>query len=144
MAPGSYDIVMKTEAGGSITIQNGLVIAPPVDTTPVQPVVLTPSVPRTKLVAATTPVPGFQPGKKSVSEAQKAIIQDVVLTKNVTSLECVGVTSSKVSAKLASARAAAICAAAKAQNPGLTTSVKTVAEAKVNGPIGSVLINYNH
>ena len=146
LAPGSYDIVMKTEGNGSITIQNGLVIAAPapkVDLTPIAPVVITPSVPRTTLVAATTPVPGFVPGKAGVSTAQKAIIQDVVLTKNVTSLECVGVTNAKVSAKLASARAAAICAAAKAQNPELTTSVKTVAEAKVNGPIGSVLINYN-
>jgi len=144
MAPGSYDIVMKTSGGGSITIQNGLVVAPAVDSTPVKPVVITPSVPRTVLVAATAPVPGFLPGKATVSEAQKAIIQDVVLTKNVTSLECVGVTNAKVSAKLASARAASICAAAKAQNADLTTSVKTIAEAKVNGPIGSVLINYNH
>jgi len=144
LAPGSYDIVMKTEAGGSITIQNGLVIAPPVDTTPAKHVVITPSLPRTTLVAASTPVPGFLPGKAGVSEAQKAIIQDVVLTKNVTSLECVGVTNAKVSAKLASARAASICAAAKAQNADLTTSVKTIPEAKVNGPIGSVLINYNH
>jgi hypothetical protein len=147
LAPGSYDIVMKTEGNGSITIQNGLVIAAPapkVDPTPIPPVVITPSVPRTTLVAASTPVPGFLPGKAGVSEAQKAIIQDVVLTKNVTSLECVGVTNAKVSAKLASARAASICAAAKAQNAALTTSVKTIAEAKVNGPIGSVLINYNH
>jgi hypothetical protein len=147
LAPGSYDIVMKTEGNGSITIQNGLVIAAPapkVDPTPIPPVVITPSIPRTTLVAASTPVPGFLPGKAGVSEAQKAIIQDVVLTKNVTSLECVGVTNAKVSAKLASARAASICAAAKAQNADLTTSVKTIAEAKVNGPIGSVLINYNH
>jgi hypothetical protein len=147
LAPGSYDIVMKTEGNGSITIQNGLVIAAPapkVDPTPIPPVVISPSIPRTTLVAATTPVPGFLPGKAGVSEAQKAIIQDVVLTKNVTSLECVGVTNAKVSAKLASARAAAICSAAKAQNADLTTSVKTIAEAKVNGPIGSVLINYNH
>ena len=144
LAPGSYDIVMKTAGGGSITIQNGLVIAPPVDNTPVKPVVIAPSVPRTTLVAATAPVPGFIPGKATVSDAQKAIIQDVVLTKNVTALECVGVSNAKVSAKLAAARAAAICAAAKQQNPALTTSVRTTTEAKVNGPVGSVLINYSH
>jgi hypothetical protein len=144
LAPGSYDIVMKTAGGGSITIQNGLVIAPPLDNTPVKPVVITPSVPRTTLVAATAPVPGFIPGKATVSDAQKAIIQDVVLTKNVTALECVGVSNAKVSAKLAAARAAAICAAAKQQNPALTTSVRTTTEAKVNGPVGSVLINYSH
>jgi len=100
-----------------------------------------------------TSVNGFVAGKASaITSAQKSVVANAVTTNEAKSLTCVGVSSAKVSAKVAQARAAAICDYAKSLNPALVTSVsvQTLADLKAASADGSaspalvapVVLNY--
>jgi len=141
LAPGAYDIVLKTSGGGSLTIQGGYVVAAPV----VQQVVEQPkaTIPAIRGVTVSTgAVMGFVAGKASALNAvQKSAVADVVTTNEAKTLECVGYTSAKISAKVAAARAAATCAYAASLNPQLTTKV-TVAALADAAVVAPVALNY--
>jgi len=148
---GAYDIVLKTNGGGSLTIQGGYVVAAPAAAPVDQPKATI--APIRGVTPSVTSVNGFVAGKASaITSAQKSVVANAVTTNEAKSLTCVGVSSAKVSAKVAQARAAAICDYAKSLNPALVTSVsvQTLADLKAASADGSaspalvapVVLNY--
>jgi len=149
LAPGAYDIVLKTNGGGSLTIQGGYVVAAPAAAPVDQPKATI--APIRGVTPSVTSVNGFVAGKASaVTAAQKSVVADAVTTNEAKSLSCVGVSSAKVSAKVAQARAAALCDYAKSLNPALVTSVsvQTLADLKAasagasSALVAPVVLNY--
>jgi hypothetical protein len=139
LAPGAYDIVLKTAGGGSLTIQGGYVVAAPV----VAPVVTPAPAINTEIHTATSvaTLSGITASTKvTLNAAQKAVLVDAVKQNEAKTLTCVGLTSKAISSAVATARANAACNYAASLNPGLktTVSVQTVAAYKADAKQNSV------